>query len=92
MSSEALVAAVGLSDFVSIHLTFICLPSTPPALLICSIRIWKSWPACRSYGPRMPVLAAEIPIRIVSAFGAALAETENAVVPIAASATASPTM
>ena len=35
MSSEALVAAVGLSDFVSIHLTLICLPSTPPALLIC---------------------------------------------------------
>ena len=33
----------------------------------------------------MPVLAAEIPIRIVSAFGAALADTENTVVPIAAS-------
>ena len=42
MSSEALVAAVGLSDFVSIHLTFICLPRTPPALLSWSMRSWKS--------------------------------------------------
>ena len=42
ISSSAFVAAVGLSDFVSIHWTLIFLPSTPPALLICAIRIWNS--------------------------------------------------
>jgi hypothetical protein len=40
----------------------------------------------------MPVLAAEIPIRMVPAFGAAFADTEKAVVPIAATTAASPTM
>src|SRR5439155_16437629 len=64
MSSSAFVAAVGLSDFVSIHCTLICLPRTPPALLIWLIRISKSWADWRSYGARMPVFAAEIPIRI----------------------------
>jgi hypothetical protein len=39
----------------------------------------------------MPVLAAEIPIRIGLAFGAALADTENTVVPIAATTAKSPT-
>src|SRR5262245_46025557 len=34
ISSSAFVAAVGLSDFVSIHLTRIFLPSVLPALLI----------------------------------------------------------
>ena len=48
ISSSAFAAAVGLSDFVSIHCTLICLPRTPPLLLICSIRIWKSWPDWRS--------------------------------------------
>jgi hypothetical protein len=42
MSSDAFVEAVALSDFVSIHFTCICLPSTPPALLSCSMRSWKS--------------------------------------------------
>ena len=42
ISSSAFVAAVGLSDFVSIHWTLIFLPRTPPALLICAIRIWNS--------------------------------------------------
>ena len=42
ISSSAFVAAVGLSDFVSIHWTLIFLPSTPPDLLICAIRIWNS--------------------------------------------------
>src|SRR5262249_58766225 len=60
-------AAVGLSDLVSIHSTLICLPRTPPALLIWLIRIWNSWPDWRSYGARMPVFAAEMPIRIVPA-------------------------
>src|SRR5581483_7526206 len=68
ISSFAFAAAVGLSDLVSIHSTLICLPSTPPALLIWLIRIWNSWPDCRSYGARMPVFAAEIPIRIVPAW------------------------
>ena len=45
ISSVALFAAVGLSDFVSIHSTLICFPSTPPVLLIWLIRIWNSWPA-----------------------------------------------
>src|SRR5712691_9389088 len=67
ISSSAFVAAVGLSDFVSIHWTASFLPSTPPVLLIWLIRIWNSWPDCRSYGARMPVFAAEIPIRIVPA-------------------------
>ena len=68
ISSFAFAAAVGLSDFVSIHSTLICLPSTPPALSIWLMRIWNSWPDWRSYGARMPVFAAEMPIRMVSAF------------------------
>src|SRR5215471_17138081 len=68
MSSFAFAAAVGLSDLVSIHSTLICLPRTPPALLIWLIRISNSCPDWRSYGARMPVFAAEMPIRIVPAF------------------------
>ena len=48
ISSSAFVAACGLSDFVSIHCVSIGRPSTPPASLICAIRISKSWLACRS--------------------------------------------
>ena len=76
ISSSAFVAAVGLSDFVSIHCTLICLPRTPPFLLICSIRIWNSWPDWRSYGARTPVLAAEMPIRIESALALRLPKAE----------------
>ena len=89
ISSSAFVAAVGLSDFVSIHCTLSFLPSTPPALLIWLIRIWNNCDACRSYGARMPVLAVEIPIRIVPpALPPPMAVAETAAVAIAAAATA----
>ena len=63
------------ADFVSIHCVVMCLPSTPPALSIWAIRIWRSSPDWRSYGARMPVFAAEIPIRIVPEVGRLLRST-----------------
>src|SRR5439155_15538110 len=70
------------------HSVLICLPSTPPALSICAIRIRNSWPDCKSYGARMPVFAAEMPIRIVPAFRPPDALTLSAAASAASASTA----
>src|SRR5689334_19156281 len=93
ISSCAFVAARPLSDFVSIHSTLILRPSTPPALLISSIRIWNACPGCRSYGASAPVLAAEIPIRIglpAALFAPAVPTTAAVRAPIARTPTSAP--